>query len=42
MLVDEQRGRFTSLEGNLENIGKSYVDDHFDVLSKWFDESESI
>ncbi|OMJ15345.1 hypothetical protein AYI70_g7339 [Smittium culicis] len=39
MLVDEQRGRFISLEGNLENHGKSYVDGHFGVLSKWFDES---
>ncbi|OMJ09365.1 hypothetical protein AYI70_g10964 [Smittium culicis] len=26
----------------LENHGKSYVDDHFGVLSKWFNESESI
>ncbi|OMJ11174.1 hypothetical protein AYI70_g9888 [Smittium culicis] len=26
----------------LENHGKSYVDGHFGVLSKWFDESESI
>ncbi|OMJ23376.1 hypothetical protein AYI69_g5014 [Smittium culicis] len=42
MLVNEQRGRFTSLEENLENHGKSYVDGHFGVLSKWFDESESI
>ncbi|OMJ17196.1 hypothetical protein AYI70_g6138 [Smittium culicis] len=42
MLVDEQRGRFISLEGNLENHEKSYVDGHFGVLSKWFDEYESI
>ncbi|OMJ07103.1 hypothetical protein AYI69_g11560 [Smittium culicis] len=26
----------------LENHGKSYVNGHFGVLSKWFDESESI
>ncbi|OMJ19548.1 hypothetical protein AYI69_g6579 [Smittium culicis] len=26
----------------LENHGKSHVDGHFGVLSKWFDESESI
>ncbi|OMJ16208.1 hypothetical protein AYI70_g6754 [Smittium culicis] len=42
IFIDEQRGRFTSLEGNLENHGKRYVDGHFGVLSKWFDESESI
>ncbi|OMJ09135.1 hypothetical protein AYI69_g10800 [Smittium culicis] len=42
MLVDEQRGRFTSLEENLENHGKSYVDGHFGVPSRWFDKSESI
>ncbi|OMJ07705.1 hypothetical protein AYI69_g11356 [Smittium culicis] len=41
ILVDEQRGRFTSLEENLENHGKSYVDGHFGILSKRFDESES-
>ncbi|OMJ09154.1 hypothetical protein AYI69_g10794 [Smittium culicis] len=44
ILVDEQRGRFTSLEENLEkaNFSMYYVDGHFGVLSKWFDESESI
>ncbi|OMJ07528.1 hypothetical protein AYI69_g11434 [Smittium culicis] len=42
MLVEEQRGRFISLEENLKYHGKSYVDGHFGVLSKRFDESEYI
>ncbi|OMJ16326.1 hypothetical protein AYI69_g7872 [Smittium culicis] len=42
ILVDKQRGQFTSLEENLENHGKSYVDGHFVALSKWFNKSKSI
>ncbi|OMJ27712.1 hypothetical protein AYI69_g2842 [Smittium culicis] len=32
MLVDEQRGRFNSLEENLENHGKSYIDGQFGIF----------